>query len=415
VTAPPASTALNASSRRWVVLAIGVSTQAATASFVYGIALLVPALRRAEHLSLVGASLIVTAPALGLLLTLIAFGAAADRFGERIVIITGVSASVLFLVLASVVHGAVPLAIMLGLAGAGAGSVNAASGRMIMGWFSVKERGLAMGVRQTAQPIGVAIAALALPPLGSRFGPREALLFPAGWCALSVLAVILLVQDPPRPPTGAGAPRARSPYRGNSTLARIHAASALLVLPQFAVATFTLTFLVGERGWDPVAAGRLIFGFQLAGAFGRVGSGVWSDRVGSRLRPMRQLAVTSALLMTGLAVGAWTGGWWIVIIFGLAAVVSVADNGLAYVSVAEMAGSGWAGRALGIQNTGQNALSIIGVPVIAAIIEGAGYGTAFVLVAVAGLAAAPITPVRAEKTIHAPTVVPTPGAEPPTT
>jgi hypothetical protein len=116
--------------------------------------------------------------------------------------------------------------------------------------------------------------------------------------------------------------------------------------------------------------------------------------------------------MIGLAVGAWTGGWWIVIIFGLAAVVSVADNGLAYVSVAEMAGSDWAGRALGIQNTGQNALSIVGVPVIAAIIEGAGYGTAFVLVAVAALAAAPITPVRAEKTTGAAVVVPASGAAP---
>ena len=120
---------------------------------------------------------------------------------------------------------------------------------------------------------------------------------------------------------------------------RIHAASALLVMPQFTVATYTLTFLVGERGWDPVGAGRLIFGFQFAGALGRIASGLWSDRVGSRLRPMRQLAIAAALLMAGLALGAWTGGSWIIVVFGLAAVVTVADNGLAYVAVAEIAGS----------------------------------------------------------------------------
>jgi len=59
-------------------------------------------------------------------------------------------------------------------------------------------------------------------------------------------------------------------------LLRIHAASALLVTPQFAVSTFTLTFLVGERGWDTVAAGRLIFGYQLVGAVSRIAAGIWS-------------------------------------------------------------------------------------------------------------------------------------------
>ena len=393
---PPPS--LTASRRRWVVLAVGVSTQAATSSFTYGIALLLPALRRSEHLSLFGASVVVASPALGLLLTLIAFGAAADRYGERLVIAIGVGASAVFLVAASLTHGAVALSILLGLAGAGAGSVNAASGRMIMGWFSVAERGLAMGVRQTAQPVGVAVAALALPPLSARYGPHEALLFSAVWCALSVVAVLVLVSDPPRPPAVANAAAARSPYRGGLALVRIHSASALLVIPQFAVSTYTLTFLVTERHWDAVTAGRLIFGFQLAGALGRIGSGLWSDRVGSRLGPMRQLAVAAVVLMAGLAIGAWTGGWWIVMVFGLAAVVTVADNGLAYVAVAEAAGSGWAGRAIGVQNTGQNVVALLAVPVLAAIISSAGYPTAFGLVAVAALLAAPITPVREEKT-----------------
>src|SRR6202012_4351640 len=166
----------------------------------------------------------------------------------------------------------------------------------------------------------------------------------------------------------------------------------------------TLTFLVAERHWDAVDAGRLIFAFQLAGAFGRIGSGLWSDRGGSRRRPMRQLAIAAMLLMTGLAIGAWTGGAWIIVVFGLAAVVTVADNGLAYVSVAELAGSAWAGRALGIQNTGQNVVAIAVVPVLAAIIESAGYATAFALVAVAALIAVPITPVRAEKTASAKTL-----------
>ena len=129
--------------------------------------------------------------------------------------------------------------------------------------------------------------------------------------------------------------------------------SALLVVPQFAVATFTLVFLVGERHWDACIAGRLIFWFQLAGAAGRIGSGVWSDAVGCGLdRCVNWRWPARADDRTGRR-GA-TGGVWIIVVFGLAAVVTVADNGLAYTSVAELAGTAWSGRALGVQNTGQN-------------------------------------------------------------
>src|SRR5271154_4135547 len=105
------------SPRRWAILAIGTLTQAATVSFVYGSALLLPALRSDDHLSLVGASLVVSAPAVGLLLTLVAWGAVADRYGERHVIAAGVGLSAVFLVLASIVHGALALGVLLVAAG----------------------------------------------------------------------------------------------------------------------------------------------------------------------------------------------------------------------------------------------------------------------------------------------------------
>ena len=188
-----------------------------------------------------------------------------------------------------------------------------------------------------------------------------------------------------------------SPYRGSRNLARVHVSSALLVVPQFAVATFTLVYLVGERHWDPAVAGRVIFGFLVAGAAGRVLSGVWSDRVRSRLRPMRQLAVASAALMVLISVGAATHLWIVVVGFGLGALITVADNGLAYTSVAELAGQEWSGRALGVQNTVQNIAAVATAPVLAGIIGSSRYGLGFALVAVFPLLAIPLTPVRAER------------------
>ncbi len=385
------------SGRRWAVLALATFAQAATSTFLYGIPMLVPALRADEGVSLFQASLLVSAPIVGLLLTLIAWGALADRYGERVVIATGVGSAAVLLAAVPVVPGLAWAAVLLGLAGASGASVNAASGRMVMGWFPAAERGLAMGVRQTAQPVGVALAALALPPLGHAFSAREALLFPAALCAVAAIGVYAVVADPPRPARSPGQQAPSSPYRHSRTLPRVHLASALLVVPQFAVATFTLSYLVDVRHWNASVAGRWIFGFQAAGAAGRVASGVWSDHVRSRLRPMRQLAVASALLMTGLALGAWLNAGWILVVFALAAVVTVADNGLAYVSVAEMAGPAWAGRALGVHNTVQNVAGIATAPLLAAVIGASSYGWAFALTGVFPLIAAPLTPVVAER------------------
>lgn len=383
--------------RRWAILAVGTLAQAATCSFLYGIPMIVPALRHDDRLSLFGASLIVSAPMVGLLLTLIAWGALADRYGERIVIVSGVGTAALLLAATAAARGAVALAVLLALAGAAGASVNAASGRMVMGWFPVHERGLAMGTRQTAQPLGVAFAALVLPSLAHAYGARVALLFPAACCALAAVAVLVVVRDPPRPSRPAGELPPASPYRGSWHLGRVHLASALLVVPQFAVATFTLVYLVGQRHWDPATAGRMIFGFQVAGALGRVVTGIWSDRVRSRLVPMRQLAVASCGLMLFLSAGAWLQAWWVVLGLALGAVVTVADNGLGYTSVAELAGREWSGRALGVQNTGQNVAAIATAPLLAAVIGESRYALAFAVVAVFPLLAVAFTPVRAER------------------
>jgi predicted MFS family arabinose efflux permease len=67
--------------------------------------------------------------------------------------------------------------------------------------------------------------------------------------------VTIVVRDPP-PAARTGARRG-SPYR-EPMLWRIHAASALLVVPQFTVATFALVYLVDAHGWPTAQAGRVL-------------------------------------------------------------------------------------------------------------------------------------------------------------
>lgn len=375
-------------------MALGLTAQACCSAFQYGLPMVLPQLRRTDHLSLAAAGWVVAAPSLGLLLTLIAWGALADRRGERGVMAAGLLLAGGFLLAAAPVHAGAGRFVLLVLAGAGSASVNSANGRVVLGWFAAHERGTVMGLRQTAQPLGVALAAVTFPPIADRYGIGWALVLPAVLCLVVCGLVWLFVVDPPRPETAPGEV-AVSPYRV-PTLWRLHASSALLVIPQFAISAFALEYLVTQRHWSSVGAGRLLFVFQLLGAVGRVGVGVWSDRAGSRLGPMRIVAGAAAVTMLAFSFGAHEHSLLAVIAIGFAVVVTVADNGLGFTAVAELAGSSWAGRAMGVQNTGQNAVASLTPPALGVLIASAGFATGFVIVAAFPILAVLSTPVAAE-------------------
>lgn len=385
------------SKRQWGILALGLAAQTASCSFLYGIPFLVAEMRAADGLSLAQAGTVVAAPSIGLLCTLIAWGAIADRYGERLVMATGLGVSGLLLLVVGLAAPSIGLTFALFLlAGASTASVNAASGRVVMGWFAPSERGVAMGIRQTAQPLGVGVAALALPPLAQHWDFHTATLFPACFALVVAALVAWLVIDPPRPARKAGAPKALSPYR-EPTLWRLHGASALLVVPQFAVSAFAPVYLVAVHHWSPLAAGWFLAAVQALGAAGRLASGYWSDRVGSRLRPMRQLAVASAAVMVLVALGDASWTWLVLLALALAAVITVADNGLGFTASAELAGIDWAGRAMGAQNTAQNVASALTPPLLGLVIGDSRYALAFCVVAIFPLLAIGLTPVRAER------------------
>jgi sugar phosphate permease len=379
--------------RRWLILVVGLVAMIAGCAYQYGLPYLIPALRADNGLSLREAAVLISCPVAGLLIALTLWGVAADRWGERIILGTGLTVAGLALLAATFVTATPALAACFFAAGVGGASIHAASGRLILGWFAAHERGLAMGVRQTGQPLGVGLAALTLPPLAAHAGLRGGLYLLAACCLGAALLVGVLVRDPERPAAGEDEHRGRSPYR-TPVLWRIHAASALLVVPQFAVSAFALVYLVDARGWDAATAGRVLAVTQVGGAVARLAVGVWSDRVGSRVRPMRALAVAIGVIMLVLAGGAVSGSAAATVALLAAAVLTVTTNGLAFTAVAEYAGRSWAGRALGIQNTGQNLLAAATPPALGALVTGTAYGTAFASVVAFPLAAALLIPMR---------------------
>lgn len=354
-------------------------------------------LHRERGLSLVEAGLLASTSMLGTMLTLVAWGAVVDRIGERLSLTIGLAITTAAGLGATLSTSYAALAVFWLLVGVGAASTNSASGRLVVGWFPPQRRGLAMGIRQTALPLGIGIAAFVVPVAAQASGLRAALLLPTLLSAVTTAAVVALVVDPPRPTREEAAELGQldNPYRGSRRLGRIHVASMLLVVPQITVWTYMLVWLIEARDWSTSAAGALVASTQLLGAAGRIGVGWWSDRAGSRLGPMRIVAV--AALATLLALGLLEETRLAVVLIVVATTVTVADNGLAFTAVAEIGGPYWSGRAMGVQNTGQFLAAALVPPVVGALITDHGYAFAFAAIAVFPLLAIPVVPVRGER------------------
>ena len=165
---------------RWTILALGTVAQASYSAVFLGIPVLAPQLRDEYGLSLTQVGVVLAAVSIGSVATLLPWSLLTDRLGERRVLASGLAAASVALAAAAFTSGYVLLVTTLVIAGAAGASVNAASGRAVMGWFAPSERGLALGIRQTALPLGGAAAALFLPPIAAVGGTQAGLLVLAG-------------------------------------------------------------------------------------------------------------------------------------------------------------------------------------------------------------------------------------------
>ena len=388
--------------RRWSILVIALAATLCANVFINGVAFLIPTLQTDRGLDLATAGLLSSLPSLGMVVTLIAWGYAVDRFGERLVLTLGSVLTAAAAFAAASAQSLITVGVFLFLGGMAAASSNSASGRLVVGWFDARQRGLVMGIRQTAQPLGVGLGALVIPRLAEAHGVSAALMFPGAVCAVAALVCLVAVIDPPRPLRAQADPaQLANPYRGSSMLWRIHLASVLLVVPQVLVWTFTLVWLIDARGWSPGSAGTLVMVAQLLGAGGRIGAGRWSDAVlrrtgdvvSARLRPIRVIALAAAASMALLALTDALDSPASIVVMMAASVITVSDNGLAFTAIAENAGPFWSGRALGTQNTSQLLTAGVAPPLFGGLIGIAGFPVAFLVCAVLPLLAIPAVPV----------------------
>jgi sugar phosphate permease len=360
------------------VLAAGTLAQASFSASSVGLPALGPALKAQYALTLGETGVVLAGIGIGMLFTLLPWGLVADRVDERWVIATGLTGAAALLVVASVTHGFGSVTAALVGAGALGASVNAASGRAIMAWFPASELGLALGIRQTAIPIGAAIGAGLLPVLASAGGTRLAFLFLGAACLTGavVAAVFVRTGAPGEPELGDVSRPIRDPR-----MWLLGSATGLYLVAQVGIISFVVLFLHEHRGVAPHAAALVLVAIYVLAVAARIGSGVISDRLGNRLVPLRTIGVALAIATAGVAAATDAPLGLLVPLFVVAGTLSMAWNGLAYAAAAEAAGSARTGAALGFQQTLLGVMVAGAPPAIAAVAEHS-WRLAFVLTAV---------------------------------
>jgi MFS family permease len=379
---------------RWIITVVSLIATASSFLFINGVAFLIPSLQTERGLPLDEAGLLSSMPSWGMVVTLVLWGYVLDRVGERIVMTLGLGLTAAAAYAAASAHSMVLTAVYLFLGGMAAASCNTAGGRLVSAWFPPHQRGLAMGIRQTAQPLGIALGALVIPELAER-GPGAGLRFTALACAVAAVASVIGIRNPPRKPREkASDQELASPYRGSLVLWRIHAVAGLLMMPQTVTVTFMLVWLIKNLHWSVAAAGGLVTLSQLLGALGRIMVGRLSDRIGSRMRPVLVIAAAAAVTLFLLAWADYLNSSYQAPLMVAISVIAVLDNGLEATAITEFAGPFWSGRALGIQNTAQRLVAAAGPPLFGALISAAKYPPAWILCGLFPLAAIPLVPTR---------------------
>ena len=161
-------------SYRWLILAAGTLAATSLSAVQIGISAIAPELQGHYGLSLAQTAVVLAATNAGMTMTLLAWGYISDRIGERLSIGIGLTGAALALFGAASAGAFALLVVALVATGAFGAAVNSASGRAVMHWFAPEERGLALGIRQAAIPIGGFAGAIALPAIVSARGVHAA-------------------------------------------------------------------------------------------------------------------------------------------------------------------------------------------------------------------------------------------------
>jgi MFS transporter, ACS family, hexuronate transporter len=353
-------------SYRWVILGITTGSQTAISMLNQGIAPLAPLIQNDYALSRTQVGFLNLALGLGSYLTVAISGRLIDRLGERTMMLASGVIGGFFAASMLASQGFLSTLLLEVLMGAGVAVSTPAGSKAVMGWFDVRLRGTAMGIRQVGIPLGAMIASLVLPSLALAAGWRGALAAAGGLAVAGAVVCWCFYREPPSAESAKKVLPALVSFRTilrNRGLWLISVYSVAMIAAQFTFSLYLVVFSTERLGLSVVAAGGLLALAQGMGVAARIGWGVVSDRAfgGDRRPAMAIIAALAGLASIGFSFMHFGVPLWIVM---LAVIVlgacAIGWQGLYVTAVSELAGQAAAGTALGLSLT----VSQLGVVII---------------------------------------------------
>ena len=324
--------------RRWLLLALLTVAYGMGAFGMLGVSPLLPSLVEGFRLTRLDVAFVVPSVYLGGLLFSLPAGRLADRWGVRPTFLGGLALGAAGLALAAAAPRFGIYLACIFLAGVGWSVVNPVLGKAIVDLFPVRERGVAMGIKQMGLTVGGVISALVLPRVAAVCGWRAAVAACAMIMGAPVLASwrLLAPLAAARPGSAAGlaaVPAGNWWWLRRPALLMLFGAGVALGMVQSAVLSYLPLYGVEVLGFTAIAAGALVAAAQAGGATARLGLGAASDRwldgrrppwlvlssvVGAAIfityavAPMPQPAVAAALAFAaGIGAHGWVGIYFI--------------------------------------------------------------------------------------------------------
>jgi MFS transporter, ACS family, hexuronate transporter len=248
-----------------------------------------------------------------------------------------------------------------------------------MSWFHRDERATVMGIKQTGVPAGGVVTAMLAPALVLLIGWRGAL------GALGVINFLFgfLFWIFWRDPAGDSvkydsheriSDDASAPLKIWSLLP-VSCGTAIYLVGQMALITYTPLYLRDAMGFSPYWASQALALTQAGAMAGRIGWGVASDRLfgGRRKIVLIVIGVLSALLILALSLMTPESSTYLLLpVLFLAGVCLVGYQGVSYALIGEIAGKARTGAALGLMITINAGCATLGTPIFGYIVDRTG-------------------------------------------